>query len=83
MKRFSLKLWLVNMRFENRHDQLSFMLQLCDQAYKTWMLIFDRENQVKSCQEACRVRSLAERAMMRLERRSALLYDFKYRNGLH
>lgn len=71
------------MKIENKHDKLAFMLKLCDQAFKTWMLIFNRENEVKSCQEAWRVRSLAERAMLRLERRSERLYDFKYRNGLH
>jgi len=71
------------MKIENKHDKLAFMLKLCDQAFKTWMLIFDRENQVKSCQEAWRVRLLAERAMMRLQRRSECLEDFKRLSGLH
>jgi sulfur relay (sulfurtransferase) complex TusBCD TusD component (DsrE family) len=67
----------------NKHDRLSNLQRLCDQAFKTWMHVFDRENEVKSCQEAWRVRGISARAMMRLQRRSECLKQFKQASGLH
>lgn len=67
----------------NKHEKLSFMQNLCDEAWRTWMTIFNKEDEVKTCNEAWRMRLLAERAMMRTKRRSDALKDFKISSGLH
>lgn len=66
-----------------KKNKLVFMQKLFGQAMKTWILIFNLEDEVKSCQEAWRVRSLAERAFRRVERRGEALEDYKRLSGLH
>lgn len=67
----------------NKHEKLTFMQKLLDEAWRTWMTIFNKEDHVTTCEEAWRMRLLAERAMMRMKRRSYALKEYKLSSGLH
>lgn len=66
-----------------KENKLVFMQKLFGQAMKTWISIFNLEDEVKSCQEAWRLRLLAERAMRRVERRGEAIESYKRVSGLH